>query len=110
MNPVIEAPQKKETPEQWGGGAPPPPPEPPDDNGGDGGGEDDSPDSLPAGKPLLGNTQLAMLVLIAAEIMFFSGLVGAFLVSSASAENPGRRPFSRACRWKSPPSTRSSFC
>ena len=92
MDPVLEAPQKKETPEQWGGGAPPPPPEPPDDNGGDGGGGDDSPDSLPAGKPLLGNTQLAMLVLIAAEVMFFSGLVGAFLVFRFSGK-PWPPPF-----------------
>ena len=92
MDPVLEAPQKKETPEQWGGGAPPPPPEPPDDNGGDGGGGDDSPDSPSAGKPLLGNTQLAMLVLIAAEVMFFSGLVGAFLVFRFSGK-PWPPPF-----------------
>ena len=72
-------------------GAPPPePPDPPEDNGG-GGGDDDG-DALPAKKPLLGNAQIAMLVLIAAEIMFFSGLVGAFLVFRFSGK-PWPPPF-----------------
>ena len=92
MNPVLEAPPKEET-LKGRGDAPPPPPEPPDDNGGgENGGGDDSPDSPSAGKPLLGNTQLAMLVLIAAEVMFFSGLVGAFLVFRFSGK-PWPPPF-----------------
>ena len=87
MNPALEAPPK-EKPVRWEGALPP---DPPDDNGGNGGG-DDSRDSAPAGKPLLGNTQIAMLVLIAAEIMFFSGLVGAFLVFRFSGK-PWPPPF-----------------
>ena len=92
MNPVLEAPPKDEL-ERWEGAPPPPPPEPPDDNGGNGnGGGDESQGSSPAGKPVLGNTQLAMLVLIAAEIMFFSGLIGAFLVFRFSGK-PWPPPF-----------------
>ena len=93
MNPVLEAPPKKST-ERWEDAPPPPPPpEPPDDNGGNGnGGGDESQGSSPAGKPVLGNTQLAMLVLIAAEIMFFSGLIGAFLVFRFSGK-PWPPPF-----------------
>ena len=86
MNPVLEAPPK-EAPERWEG-PPPPPPEPPAN--GDGG--DDSGDSPPARKPLLGNAQLAMLVLIAGELMFFSGLIGAFLVFRFSGK-PWPPPF-----------------
>ncbi len=88
MNPVLEAPTK-EIPTGWGGSAPPPPPpEPPDDRGGNHSGED----SPSARKPPLGNAQLAMLVLIAGEIMFFSGLVGAFLVFRFSGK-PWPPPF-----------------
>lgn len=86
MNPVLEAPPK-EAPERREG-APPPPPEPPAN--GDGG--DNSGDSPPARRPLLGNAQLAMLVLIAGELMFFSGLIGAFLVFRFSGK-PWPPPF-----------------
>lgn len=82
----MEAPTK-ETPTGWGGTPPPPPPEPPDEPEGDRPG-----DSPPARKPLLGNAQLAMLVLIAGEVMFFSGLVGAFLVFRFSGK-PWPPPF-----------------
>ncbi len=84
MHPVLEAPPK-ETPRR-GGGAPPP--TPPDDGGGGG----NSGGSPPARKPALGNAQLAMLVLIAGELMFFSGLVGAFLVFRFSGK-PWPPPF-----------------
>lgn len=87
MNPVLEAPPK-EARERWEDAPPPPPPEPPDE----GGERDDPGDSPPARKPLIGNTQLAMLVLIAGEIMFFSGLIGAFLVFRFSGK-PWPPPF-----------------
>ncbi|MDA0999409.1 MAG: heme-copper oxidase subunit III [bacterium] len=44
------------------------------------------------GKPLIGNARLAMLAFIAAEIMFFAGLIGAFLVFRFSGR-PWPPPF-----------------
>lgn len=88
MNPVLEAPPKEARERREDAPPPPPPPEPP----GEDGGRDDSGDSPPARKPLIGNAQLAMLVLIAGEIMFFSGLIGAFLVFRFSGK-PWPPPF-----------------
>lgn len=69
---------------------PPPPAEPPGRGGGGNGPGDPSPPA--GGAPLLGNAQLAMLVIIAAEIMFFAGLIGAFLVFRFSGQ-PWPPPF-----------------
>jgi cytochrome c oxidase subunit 3 len=43
-------------------------------------------------KPLVGNAQLAMIIFIAAELMFFSGIIGAFLVFRFSGK-PWPPPF-----------------
>lgn len=68
----------------------PPPGEPP---GNEGGGGDPFGPGLPAeNAPLVGNAQLAMLVFIAAELMFFAGLVGAFMVFRFSG-SPWPPPF-----------------
>lgn len=72
--------------EKEAGGGPPPPAEPP---GGDGGG---GPRPFEGGRPLIGNAQLAMLAFIAAELMFFAGLIGAFLVFRFSGR-PWPPPF-----------------
>ena len=50
----------------FGGGEPPPPVRP--------------------NLPLLNNARLAVLMLLAAELMFFAGLIGAFLVFRLSAQ------------------------
>jgi len=55
------------------------PPVPPERGGGDG------PDRDPAPRPPLDNVRIAMLFLICAEVMFFGGLVSAFLVLRATA-------------------------
>ncbi len=60
------------------GAPPPPPPDPPQGNGGGSGPEDAHTPFTPA--PAIGNAQLAMLFLILCELMFFAGLIGAFLV------------------------------
>ena len=52
---------------------------PPEGAGPNGGGDDDRPDR-PQTAPLIENAQLAMVIFILAEMMFFSGLIGAFLV------------------------------
>ena len=62
--------------EKFRGGGPPPPPEEPPGGGGDGGGEPEMP--APNG-PLMANAQLGMLIFIGAELMFFAGLIAAFL-------------------------------
>ena len=62
---------------------------PPHSSGPGGGG--DRPDTPPAA-PLIGNAQLAMLIFIVAEVMFFSGLIGAFLVFRFSGQ-PWPPPF-----------------
>ncbi len=74
------------------GGPPPPPPEEPPGNGGGGGGDPAGPGMPAAGQPLLGNAQLAMIVFIAAELMFFAGFIGAFLVFRFSGK-PWPPPF-----------------
>lgn len=56
------------------------PPPPPPTGGGDGSERDPGPR-----RPLLDNVRLAMLFLICAEVMFFGGLVSAFLVLRVSA-------------------------
>ncbi len=67
------------------------PPEEPPGNGG--GGSDPSRPDMPADNPpLVGNAQLAMIVFIAAELMFFAGLIGAFLVFRFSGK-PWPPPF-----------------
>jgi len=55
------------------------PPVPPERGGGDG------PDRDPAPRPPLDNVRIAMLFLICGEVMFFGGLVSAFLVLRATA-------------------------
>ena len=70
------------------------PPPPPPTRGGDG------PDREPGPRrPLLDNVRLAMLFLICGEVMFFGGLVSAFLVLRVTAAN-WRKYFSRppSCR------------
>lgn len=68
-----------------------PPPEEPPGNGG--GGNDPSGPEMPADNPpLVGNAQLAMIIFIAAELMFFAGLIGAFLVFRFSGK-PWPPPF-----------------
>ena len=62
----------EEKTEREGNGFPPP------GTGPSGGGDEYSPDTPAA--PLIGNAQLAMVIFIMAEVMFFSGLIGAFLV------------------------------
>ncbi|MBI3127988.1 MAG: heme-copper oxidase subunit III [Candidatus Tectomicrobia bacterium] len=80
-----------DTPKTPGIAVPPPaPPVDPPDEGGGWGGPDDS--LNPAARPLLTNAQLAMLVLIAAEAMFFAGLIGAFFVFRFSGQ-PWPPPF-----------------
>ena len=69
-----------------------PPPLPPAEPPAQGGGGD-SPGGAPeAGVPFFSNAQLAMIVIIAAEIMFFAGLIGAFLVFRFSGR-PWPPPF-----------------
>ena len=68
----------------------PPPPEDPPAGGGGWNGPDDA--DFPSASPFLTNAQLAMLVLIAAEVMFFAGLIGAFLVFRFSGR-PWPPPF-----------------
>ncbi len=77
----------EKTPSGRGGGAPPaPPPEGP--NGGGGGGP-----ASPGGRGVvLSNARLAMVVFIAAELMFFAGLISAFLVFRLSGR-PWPPPF-----------------
>ncbi len=58
---------------------------PPD--AGPGGGDEDRPNT-----PLIGNAQLAMVIFILAEVMFFTGLIGAFLVFRFSGQ-PWPPPF-----------------
>jgi cytochrome c oxidase subunit 3 len=58
-----------------GGFLPPSTVEPPGN-----GGEPGRPQMPSGGEPIIGNVQLAMMVVIMAEVMFFSGLIGAFLV------------------------------
>lgn len=69
---------------------PPPPKEPPSEGGGGSGPGEPAPPAAEA--PFIGNAQLAMLVLIAAEVMFFAGLIGAFLVFRFSGK-PWPPPF-----------------
>ena len=58
---------------------------------GPGGGDEDCPDTPPTA-PLIGNAQLAMAIFIFAEMMFFTGLIGAFLVFRFSGQ-PWPPPF-----------------
>jgi heme/copper-type cytochrome/quinol oxidase subunit 3 len=58
---------------------------------GPGGGDEDRPDT-PLTPPLIGNAQLAMVIFIFAEVMFFTGLIGAFLVFRFSGQ-PWPPPF-----------------
>ena len=55
--------------------------------------------------PAVSNARLAIVIVIAAETMFFAGLIGAYLVFRLG-RRPGRRPTCRACRSASPRSTR----
>lgn len=64
---------------------------PPPGTGPGGGGDGDRPDTPPAA-PLIGNAQLAMVIFILAEVMFFTGLIGAFLVFRFSGQ-PWPPPF-----------------
>lgn len=58
-----------------------PPPLPPD-----GDGDDPGPSREPERRPLIENAQLGMLVFLAAETMFFAGLIAAFLFLSLGAQ------------------------
>ena len=60
--------------EKFRGGGPPPPPEEPPGGGRNGGEEMPAP-----GGPMIANAQLGMLIFIGAELMFFAGLIAAFL-------------------------------
>ncbi|MEK6711417.1 MAG: heme-copper oxidase subunit III [Nitrospinota bacterium] len=84
--PVADSPK---TPREAASPPPPPPAEPPSHGGGGNGPGDPMP---PANVPLLSNAQLAMMVVIAAEVMFFAGLIGAFLVFRFSGR-PWPPPF-----------------
>ena len=66
-----------ERPRRANGHVPPPPPP---TGGGDGSERDPGPR-----RPLLDNVRLAMLFLICGEVMFFGGLVSAFLVLRVTA-------------------------
>ncbi len=57
------------------GRIPPPPGEPPDD------GDVPRPPREPEQRPLMGNAQLAILIFLGAETVFFGALIGAYLVS-----------------------------
>jgi cytochrome c oxidase subunit 3 len=61
----------------------PPAERPPGNGGGD---RPADPGPASGGEPILGNAQLAMLVVIVAELMFFAGIVGAFIVFRFSGE------------------------
>jgi heme/copper-type cytochrome/quinol oxidase subunit 3 len=61
------------------GRIPAPPPEPPDDRG------DWGPRDEPEPRPLIENAQLGILIFLAAETMFFAGLIGAYLVARIGA-------------------------
>ncbi len=80
MGPLV-ADRKPPAGKRTGSGSPPPPGDFPP-NGGEGGGGDGPPEPAPAGEggSGLSNAQLAMMVFIAAEVMFFAGLVSAFFV------------------------------
>jgi heme/copper-type cytochrome/quinol oxidase subunit 3 len=56
------------------------------------GGEPNRPQVPSGGEPLIGNVQLAMLVLIVSEAMYFAGLIGAFLIFRFSGQ-PWPPPF-----------------
>ena len=70
---VLEAPPARPpVVERASGGTPPPPP--------GGGGDDDGREPEPNRPPRLDNARLAMLFFLAAESMFFAGLISSFLV------------------------------
>ncbi len=70
---VIDAPpRKRPVPRRANGRVPPPPPPA-------GGGDDSGGDPRPR-RPILDNARLAVLFFIAAEVMFFAGLISAYLV------------------------------
>lgn len=78
-------------PEEKMTGETPPSPPPAGPPGGDGGNGSEA-RHFEGGGPLIGNAQLAMLAFIAAELMFFAGLIGAFLVFRFSGR-PWPPPF-----------------
>ena len=61
------------------GRIPPPPEPPPDESGGW------RPPSEPEQRPLMENAQLAILIFLGAEAMFFAALIGAYLVARVGA-------------------------